>query len=135
MLTIMADHNVEGHLKVLLSVWMSSDWNEFWTETECQIESFENLEIPDNESDAVIWELCQERGILLITGNRNADGEDSLEAVIQRAGTPHSLPVLTISDPDRLMSDHEYAERVAARLIENIRDVDNLRGTGRLYLP
>lgn len=133
--TIMADHNAEGHLQVLLSIWMSADWNEFWTNANCEIGSFERLAISEYESDAVIWELCQTQGILLVTCNRNADDDDSLEAVIRRVGTPISLPVFTISDPDRLMRDRDYAERVAARLIEYIYDLENMRGTGRLYLP
>ena len=133
--TIMADHNAEGHLQFLLSIWMSPDWIELWTNAECEVGSFERLSIPDNESDAVIWELCQTYDILLLTCHRNADGEDSLEAVIRRVGTPSSLPVFTIADPDRLMRDRDYAERVAARLIEYVIDLDNFRGTGRIYVP
>jgi hypothetical protein len=71
----------------------------------------------------------------LITGNRNAEGEESLEATIRRETTPHSLPVLTIGDPAKLMHDREYAERVAARLIERFHELERLRGAGRLYLP
>ena len=52
--TIMADHNAEGHLQFLLSIWMSPDWIELWTNAECEVGSFERLSIPDNESDAVI---------------------------------------------------------------------------------
>jgi hypothetical protein len=133
--TIMADHDVEGHLQVLLKVWSSPDWNELWAETFCDIESFDRLGIPANASDDVIWQLCQEREIVLITGNRNAEGNESLEATIRRAGTPRSLPVLTIGDPDRLMRNRHYAEQVAARVYDYLRVLDNLRGTGRLYLP
>jgi hypothetical protein len=45
-----------------------------------------------------------------------------------------SLPVLTISEPQRLLSSRAYARRVAERLMEYLIDVENLRGTGRLYL-
>ena len=85
--------------------------------------------------DADLWQLCQQRDIVLLTGNRNAEGPDSLETTIASRRTGHSLPVLTISDPDRLIRDREYAERVVETLIEFLLDLDFLRGTGRLYLP
>lgn len=133
--TIMADHDVEGHLNVLLNIWLSLEWNELWREASCDVETFERMGLRDNASDADVWRVCQERGIVLITGNRNAEGEESLEATIRRNLTPQSLPVFTIGDPDRLMRDREYAERVAARLIEYVHLLDRLRGSGRLYLP
>ena len=34
-----------------------------------------------------------------------------------------------------LLSSREYAERVATRLLEVLLDVEQYRGTGRLYLP
>jgi hypothetical protein len=132
---IMADHNVEGHLQVLLNIWSSPGWADLWAEAACGIESFERLGLADTASDADIWRLCQVREIVLLTGNRNAEGEDSLELTIKRLGTAQSLPVLTISDPDRLMKDRPYAEDVAAQALDYIRDIENMRGAGRLYLP
>jgi hypothetical protein len=58
-----------------------------------------------------------------------------LEEVIQRLGTSTSLPVFTIADPDRLIRDRDYAERTAVRLLEYIDDLENMRGTGRLFVP
>ncbi len=133
--TIMADHDVEGHLEVLLQVWLSPDWAEFWAEASCDIESFERLGIRDNASDAEVWQLCQERGIVLITGNRNAEGADSLEMTIRRERQSHHLPVFTISDPTRLLRDRDYAEQVAGRLIDHLQRLNELRGAGRIYLP
>ena len=114
--TIMADHDVEGHLRLLIRIWSSPDWSDLWAETGCVFESFDRLGLELNTLDSVVWQLCQEREIILITGNRNAEGEDSLEATIRREGTPHSIPVFTISDPTRLMKDRQYAEQVAARV-------------------
>jgi hypothetical protein len=67
--------------------------------------------------------------------DRNEDGPESLEAVLQASHTPASLPVLTISEPQRLLSSRVYTHRVVERLVEYLIDVENLRGTGRLYLP
>ena len=132
---IMADHNVEGHLQVLLNIGSAPDWGNVWAEIACEIESFERLGIAHDTPDAALWELCQQHQIVLLTGNRNADGEDSLEATIERRCTDHSLPVVTIGDPDRLMRDREYAARTAAQLFEYLLELENLRGTGRLYVP
>jgi hypothetical protein len=33
------------------------------------------------------------------------------------------------------MRDREYAEHVAARLLQYLQDLDRLRGAGRLYVP
>ena len=60
---------------------------------------------------------------------------EALEAVIEWNNTPTSLPVLTIGAPPRVLSSRAYAERVATRLLEVLLDVEQYRGTGRLYLP
>jgi hypothetical protein len=82
-----------------------------------------------------LWRLCQAKQILLITGNRNSTGPESLEAVIARDNTPTSLPVFTIADPRQILSSRAYAEQVVTRLLEYLLDLENFRGTGRLYLP
>jgi hypothetical protein len=132
---IMADHNVEGHLQALVNIWLSPEWGDIWSDLACSIESFERLGIPYTAPDTEIWKLCQRYEIVLITGNRNAEGSDSLEAAIHKLGTPDSLPVVTISDPDKLIRDLAYAERVAGQLVQYLLDIDNLLGTGRLYVP
>lgn len=43
--------------------------------------------------------------------------------------------MLTIADPDELVRNRDYAERVAARLLEYLYALEDLRGAGRLYLP
>jgi hypothetical protein len=132
---IMADHNVEGHLQAIITVWSSPDWGDIWADQSCEIESFERLGISPDTPDIELWELCQRHEIVLVTGNRNAEGDDSLEAAINRLSTSRSLPVITIADPDRLMRDRDYAERAAAQLLEYLLDLEDLRGTGRLYIP
>ena len=133
--SVMADHDVEGQVNLLLRVLMSDDWREFWLELGYQIESFASLGIATSTADIDLWRLCQERDIVLITGNRNKEGPESLEATIEQFGTPGSLPVLTIGEPHRIFSSREYAHRAAERLLAYLDRMDNLRGTGRLYLP
>jgi hypothetical protein len=131
----MADHDVEGHVRALLRVLMSDEWCDFWVDLGYQIESFESLGIASNTPDLHLWRLCQEREIVLITGNRNKEGPESLEVAIEQLGTEASLPVLTIGEPRRIFTNREYAYQVAVRLLEYLDSMDHLRGTGRLFLP
>ncbi len=131
----MADHDIEGQIQVLLRLLTSAEWHALWTELAVRVESFASLDVPTNTPDAALWRLCQTQGIILITGNRNQDSPESLEAVMQTDNTAASLPVLTISEPQRILASRAYAHRVVERLVEYLIDVENLRGTGRLYLP
>lgn len=72
---------------------------------------------------------------VLITSNRNQDDADSLETAIRDRGTTDSLPVLTISDPDRFHTDRNYVDKVVEALLDILLDIEVYRGTGRLYLP
>lgn len=116
-------------------VCSSREWADVWASLACQIDSFEGLGVPHETIDSELWQLCQEQGIVLITGNRNADGPTSLEVTIRAFRTDKSLPVITISDPDRLLRDQNYVQTAAAKLLEHLWDLERLRGTGRLYIP
>lgn len=135
MLKLMADHDVEGHLDVLLRSWTSAEWNGLWQALQCEIESFDRLGVSDDISDAKLWQLCQDHSIVLLTGNRNEESDESLQATIGRLSSPKSLPVFTIADPGRLMKERQYVEATAERVLEFLIDLENLRGTGRLYVP
>jgi hypothetical protein len=132
---IMADHNIEGHFQVLLRILRAEPWQEFWDELDFDIASFASLGLSPDASDAALWQACQTQDVLLVTANRNKVGTDSLEATIATENKPHHLPVLTVSDADQILTDRDYAVRVVSRLLEFLFDLDNIRGTGRLYLP
>ena len=93
MAAIMADHDCEGQMQVLLRLLASAEWHALWTELAVRIESFASLGVPPNTPDADLWRLCQTQQIILITGNRNEEGPASLEATLQASNTPTSLPV------------------------------------------
>ena len=97
--------------------------------------SFPALGLSYNASDAVIWTTCQREGLVLISGNRNDDGPSSLEATIRNENQPNSLPVITISDTNRVLQDRLYAVSVAERLLEKLIAIDDFRGSGRIYVP
>jgi hypothetical protein len=96
---------------------------------------FHDVGLSEDAKDVDVWRLCQDRQWVLVTGNRNHDGPDSLEATIRRELTSHSLPVFTIGDPDAVMASRDYAVRVAVRLLEYLMDFENTLGAGRFFLP
>lgn len=71
----------------------------------------------------------------MLTSNRNEDAEDSLDATLRREGTSDSLPVFTLPMPDRVYTSPAFLERVVEKLLDYVLDAENIRGTGRLYLP
>ncbi len=132
---LLADINVQGHVDLLRLVLESSEWAGLWAGLQTTMYTFAGVGLARDAPDAEVWRLCQERQLLLVTANRNRESEDSLEATLQREQTADSLPVLTLADPEQVRHSRAYAERVAARLLEYLIDLDNYRGTGRLYLP
>lgn len=87
-----------------------------------------------DSSDRLIWQFAQANQMLLLTANRNAKGEDSLEQTIQQAGTATSLPVITVGSLDCLI-ERQYREQCAARLAGIVLDIQNYLGVGRLFIP
>lgn len=94
----------------------------------CQIEMVMLAEagLSDNSKDRDIWRFAQDNHMILLTGNRNMIGEDSLEQTLREENTLSSLPVLTISRVDRL-KERSYREHCAERLLEVLLDVEELK--------
>jgi hypothetical protein len=132
---IMADNDIQGQFEGLLTLFLSETWRELWAGLGFTVETFESLELPRNAPDLVLWQTCQARQVVLITGNRNREGADSLEAAIQTLNQAGSLPVITLADPERCRTSRAYAERVAERLLEYLLHLDDYLGAGRLYVP
>ncbi len=132
---ILADNDVGGYVHLLHAVWLSDRWRDFWHDLNVVVESFTTLGLAMDSPDADVWRTCQREGLVLITGNRNAESPDSLEVVIREENRPESLPVLTLANPRRIARDREYAETVALRILEKLIAIDDFRGTGRLYVP
>jgi hypothetical protein len=135
MLTILADHNAEAHLDALVSIWTSPEWLEIWQWMDCRVSKFASVGLQPTTPDTELWHFCQANRMLLLTGNRNADGPDSLEMTSIRENKPDSLPIITLGDADRVLRDRHYAEAIASRILDYLVGLDNLRGTQRLYVP
>lgn len=131
---ILSDHNCEGQAKAILDVLR---YDGTWLElSPMKLLWFRDIALPTATKDEAVWRLCQERGYLLLTGNRtNDDKGESLEFAIRNLLTPMSLPVITFSNPDRVLPDPAYRKRCAERLAEIVYDLETLRGVMRIFIP
>jgi hypothetical protein len=132
---ILADVNIEGHVRFLNRLMQTPSRAEIWTHLNLAVRFFPELGMDRTTPDRAVWQRCQQDGLVLITANRNEEGEESLEATVRALNTAASLPVFTLGDPDRVVADREYADRVADRILEYLFDIDMYRGTGRLFVP
>jgi hypothetical protein len=105
---LLADINVIGPVRLLVSDHLESViWREVWMSLNLAIVTFADLELSADTPDADVWHRCQQEELGLLTGNRNKDGPDSLEATIQACNTPTSLPVFTIANVKRMSKSSE----------------------------
>ena len=132
---ILADNDVEGYVRIIHAIWLSETWRDLWNGLGLSVESLSTLRLPHDSSDALIWRMCQKENLVLVTANRNASDPDSLEPVIRNEDQPDSLPVVTLANPQRILRDRLYAEKVAERLLEYLIRIDEFRGAGRIYVP
>ena len=100
MITILVDHNVEGHAMLLLGALGTAGWLELHP---LRFITFAQAELLYYSSDREIWRFAQDKGWLLLTANPRMQEEDSLEQTIREENTPISLPVMTISDGRRMV--------------------------------
>ena len=113
----------------------SPAWSEFWLHLNVPLLSFEDVGLNEDSKDEDVWDLCQQSQWVLITGNRNSKGSDSLGQTIRRKNRPESLPVITVADPDLVMKSGTYVERVTEKVLEFLLAIENIRGSGRLFVP
>jgi hypothetical protein len=130
-IVVLVDHNLEGEAALLWDTLADEGWLE--------LVPIQRLTLPEvglslESSDRVVWRSAQARGMLLLTGNRNMKGEDSLEQTLREESTPDSLPVLTIGTAT-LLREPAYRERCAERLMEIALDLERYRGVGRVFVP
>lgn len=54
---------------------------------------------------------------------------------MREENTSTSLPVVTIGNADRILTDPDYRNRCVDRLIEIVFDIDDYRGSRRIFIP
>jgi hypothetical protein len=133
---ILLDENL-GHKFTLVTrrYYRSNPLRDAWAKLAIAVLNLSSLGLQYNSPDDVVWETCQQQGLVLLTCNRNLDGQHSLEETIRRHNRPDSLPVFTVSDPSRFGTERDYDMRLAKDLFEYLMTIDELRGTGRLFVP
>ncbi len=132
---LIADANVQGQVAYLVQRMQADAWADFWQALGLVLRHFEEVGLSESSTDYQVWNVCQTEQLILITDNRNLDSEDSLEATIRRNNTSESLPVFTIADINEFRTNNDYVERVVEALFDYLLRIDEVRGTGRLYLP
>ncbi len=91
--------------------------------------------LPVNSSDHIVWRFAQTNQMILLTANRRMKGKDSLEEVLQEENTSASLPVVTVGDAKRILTDSSYRDLCLNRLLEIVLYLDNYLGTRRIFIP
>lgn len=131
MTTILLDHNLSGDAVFLERSLAKIGWLEL---VPIRFVTFAEVGLPVESNDRVVWRFVQEKGMLLLTDNRNMQGEDSLEQTLREEVVEGSLPVITIGSRDKL-ENVDYRDKCANRLAEIIIDLDQNLGCNRLFIP
>src|SRR5690349_3725086 len=130
MRAIMADNDSGGQLDALLAVFNTDEWRDLWQALGLAVVTFESLGLARDAPDALVWDTCQANEVILVTGNRNDDGPESLEATIRVRNQDRSLPVFTLVHPDRVRPGGAESGLVAVKLLEHLLEIDRYRGAG-----
>jgi hypothetical protein len=128
----LVDHNLEGHALMLSGQIANLGWLELIS---IHFITFAEVELSINSNDRVVWRFVQNNQMILLTANRSMKGENSLEQVMREENTPSSLPVITVGNPDRILIDSDYRNRCVDRLLEIVLDIDEYRGSMRIFIP
>lgn len=131
MIRLLSDNDVQFQARLIWTVFTDQQWEELGIGG---LSTLRDLGLPAESSDRDVWLYCQAHAVLLVTGNRNRKGTDSLEQVIAELGEAQHLPVLTIGAPKRVY-DSAYREDCAYRIADVALALDRVRGSGRLFIP
>lgn len=131
MITFLVDHHLEGQAELLWGTLAAEGWLGLLP---LRLLRFADVALSFECTDREVWQFAQEHNLLLLTANRNMSGDDSLEQTIRAENQATSLPVITVSDVDRIM-DKTYREQCATRLAEIALYLEDYRGVGRLFIP
>jgi hypothetical protein len=130
-ITILADHNIEGQAIALWGTLSAEGWLEL---VPLRLITFAQAGLPPESSDREAWRFAQRHGMLLLTSNRRMRDADALEQTIREENAAYSFPVLTIGSVKRMI-EKPYRERCAVRLLEIALDLETYMGTGRIFIP
>ncbi|NJK76908.1 MAG: ACP S-malonyltransferase [Oscillatoriales cyanobacterium RU_3_3] len=128
---VLVDYNINRQALLLAGRLTAGGWLEI---APIRLVTFRDIGLPENSNDRVVWKFAQANGMPLLTANRNAKGEDSLEEVMREESSITSFPIITISNAERL-NEYEYRDRCVEKLVEIALDLPDFMGCGRLFIP
>lgn len=76
---VLVDYNLNQEAILLSGIIASEGWLEL---VEIRLVTFREMELAINSDDRVVWQFAQANQMLLLTANRNANGEDYNETNI-----------------------------------------------------
>jgi len=74
-MTVLVDHNMGGYATILWGALAAAGWLDIMP---VRLVRFADVGLPVESKDRVVWRFAQTQGMLLLTDNRNMEGEDSL---------------------------------------------------------
>jgi len=128
---VLVDYNLTGYIVLLQGTLASNGWLELLS---IRFVTLQEAGLAADTNDRIIWQFAQSNQMLLLTANRNAKGEDSLEQTIREEGTSTSFPVLTVGSLDRLV-EREYREQCSARIADIVLYIESYLGVSRIFIP
>jgi len=131
-MNFLVDHNIEGHALLLSGALTNLGWLDLLS---IQFTIFKEVSLSIDSDDRMVWRFAQANNMVLLTANRSMKGKNSLEQVIREENTSISLPVVTIGNADRVLTDSNYRNLCVDRIIEVVFDIDDYRGSRRLFIP
>ena len=90
-ITLLADHNIEGQALLLWGTLGAAGWLEL---VPLRFARFAEVGLSYDRSDRTVWRFAQENRMLLLTDNRNMIGPDSLEQTIRNENRGTHSPSL-----------------------------------------
>ncbi len=131
MITLLSDNDIELYARLLWGEFTADNWLAFGA---ASMATFADVGLHREARDREVWLYCQRHDTLLLTGNRNMEDANSLEAVLRELNEPRSLPILTLANPQRLV-ESSYRERCAYHVAEVVQELERFRGTARIFVP
>lgn len=131
-MNFLIDYNLQKYAAILLGKIANDGWLDLIS---IRFIFFNDLDLPTDSDDRVVWQLSQDREMILLTANRNMKGKDSLEQVLRERNTPDALPIITIANLERFRKNANYRSRCADYIVEIALNIDNYRGSGRIFIP
>jgi len=82
-MNFLVDHNLRGHAVLLSGSILSGGWLDWVL---IRFITFDEMDLPINSDDRIVWRLAQSNEMILLTANRSMKGENSLSGTSDARG-------------------------------------------------